>query len=118
MKNKKVSRLFHQFADLLNFPKLSPEDIATALAVAGLVAITAYDKDGLPSHYRETELMKRLPADAFLLTVGEALVLYCQKNNIPCERKPLDPAAEAALLTEISEGSCELFPDCDIKWTY
>lgn len=118
MKNKKVSRLYHQFAHLLNYPKLSGEQISVALAVCGLVAITAYDKEGQPTHYRETELLKRLPEDKFILTVSEALVLYCQKNNIPFERKPLDAAAEAELLSELSEGSCELFPDCDIKWTY
>lgn len=76
-KTRRVSNLYFQFGSLLQKPKLSADQIADALARAGLIEVTEYDQYRKPVRYRETPAMHALPREAFRECIGAALKQWC-----------------------------------------
>jgi hypothetical protein len=84
-KIKPIKRLWHQFGDLLEYPRLDAYEIYEVLEQARLiegVAFSAPHGADLPTHYRETFGKPKLPYGELRALVRETLQEYCRECGI------------------------------------
>lgn len=79
---KPVSRLSHQFGHVLVTPKLTSQGIAEALLKAKLIEPVSYLADGTLTQYRESDFLRSLTPNLFVLCVRDAILALPELESV------------------------------------